>query len=419
MKGKFWFLIVFLLIVSLFAGAQMAGSVPDAPTVGGLHSLQFDGSDDFVSFPNDKDDFDFGEEFTLEAWIKPNSLVGSSFISILGGNMCEPPLCGGGWQLYLNASDHSDWGLSVCTPGCNAAGSGSGGLNTHSWQHIAGSYDGSQIMIYKDGILVNSVSQSGDVLNINYILMGLWSDSFDGWIDEVRVWDLARTQAEIEACKGHHLTGNDDGLVGYWRLDEGEGQVVADQSPRSNDGRLGASPNADSADPAWSSSNAPVGHIIDQYQPEKNYGFWFDDEVIRWQEFRPTLRSLNMLEVIIQKSGNPGDVIVEIQSEDGGSVLMQWVVDAADIPLSGWVQVSLCEPITLTPGAKYRIAVYAAEDSPSPANRYALRGSTTDSRYDSGCTNDVEGYGWTGFDYAFKTFGVPYEAIFLPLVTAN
>ena len=39
--------------------------------------------------------------------------------------------------------------------------------------------------------------------------------------------------------------------VGYWSLDEGDGQVVSDESPAGNDGFLGESSGADGADPRW------------------------------------------------------------------------------------------------------------------------------------------------------------------------
>ena len=59
------------------------------------------------------------------------------------------------------------------------------------------------------------------------------------------------TAAEIEAVQRDGVDPASPGLVGFWSLDEGQGQDVHDLSPALNDGYLGANPDADSADPAW------------------------------------------------------------------------------------------------------------------------------------------------------------------------
>jgi hypothetical protein len=52
--------------------------------------------------------------------------------------------------------------------------------------------------------------------------------SFAGWIDEIRVWHVARTQAAIAAARTQALAGNTAGLALYLRLEEGTGQNLAD-----------------------------------------------------------------------------------------------------------------------------------------------------------------------------------------------
>ena len=46
---------------------------------------------------------------------------------------------------------------------------------------------------------------------------------FDGKLDEIRIWNIVRTENEIKASKEIALLGDEDGLVGYWMLDEGSG----------------------------------------------------------------------------------------------------------------------------------------------------------------------------------------------------
>ena len=63
-------------------------------------------------------------------------------------------------------------------------------------------------------------------------------ESFIGQIDEVRIWNVARTKAEIRSDMNIQLKGDESGLVGYWKFDEERDRIVADTSPNKNDGRL-------------------------------------------------------------------------------------------------------------------------------------------------------------------------------------
>ena len=214
-------------------------------------ALKFDGSDDFVSI-SDSGDFDFGTAFTVEAWIMPLSLESSgNFKAIVQGAFTEPPFSGGGWVTFLDPAVPSAFGLSVCTPGCDAAASGVNSLQIGEWQHLAATYNGSLISVYRNGEHIDSTPHAGDVIDVNFVLLGIWESSFNGLIDEVRIWDIARTQAEIQANMGGILVGNEPGLVAYWNFDEGQGQIVSDVTTNQNDGRLGSTPAADDSDPMW------------------------------------------------------------------------------------------------------------------------------------------------------------------------
>ena len=53
--------------------------------------------------------------------------------------------------------------------------------------------------------------------------------------------------------KAHEL-----GLVGYWRFDEGAGDVAFDATGNGNNGRLGTSVGVDAWDPQWTSVASPI-----------------------------------------------------------------------------------------------------------------------------------------------------------------
>jgi hypothetical protein len=222
-------------------------------------ALSFDGIDDFASIAN-TGDFDFGDGMTIEAWVKPTSLATSgSYAAIARGAFADGGGGGGSWVLALRNTDHTDVGLSGCTPGCDAVRSGPGGLVVGEWQHIAGQYDGTTIQLYRNGQFVDSTPLSGDLSNFGFLILGLWTDSFHGLIDEVRVWSTPKGPFDIDADYDRVLSGNEVGLVGYYRFDEGSGQTFADSSVAGNNGRLGSSGAQDIRDPLWTPSDVPVG----------------------------------------------------------------------------------------------------------------------------------------------------------------
>jgi hypothetical protein len=222
-------------------------------------ALRFDGVDDFVSV-FDSGDFDFGVGMTIEAWVHPTSLPATGvYAAVVQGAFSEPPFSGAAWTVFLDNDDHSDWGLSGCTPACNSAKSGPGGLVVGEWQHIAATFDGVTVMIYRNGAFVTSNPLSGSLSDVAYLLIGTWNESFRGYIDEVRAWNHSRLPTDIQADHNRILAGNEIGLVGYWRFNEGDGQVAGDTSAAGNDGKLGLVLGADSADPSWAASDVPVG----------------------------------------------------------------------------------------------------------------------------------------------------------------
>lgn len=107
-------------------------------------------------------------------------------------------------------------------------------FTTGRWYHIAAVFDGVNVKIYIDGKM--DVSKAATVPTINltdwrnfYIGLSEGGRFLDGNISEVRVWKKALTPKEIvnNICGVNPLT---DGLVAYWRFNEGEGRTVLDQT---------------------------------------------------------------------------------------------------------------------------------------------------------------------------------------------
>ena len=112
------------------------------------------------------------------------------------------------------------------------------------WHHWAVTYDpATGRRLYRDGELVvedgNVAAYTGTgPLMIGSIPWGVSTNAFGGQIDEVRIWNVSRSQPEIAAEMHHPLTGSESNLVAYWDFDESTGLIVEDATPNGRDGVL-------------------------------------------------------------------------------------------------------------------------------------------------------------------------------------
>ncbi len=102
----------------------------------------------------------------------------------------------------------------------------------NEWHHIAGTYDGTEMRVYVDGKLeATSNNQSGDIQYIDsWLSIGMYKDDdedygFSGSIDEVRIWNYARSNTEIIMTMNKELTGNEENLVAYYNFNQGNSSV--------------------------------------------------------------------------------------------------------------------------------------------------------------------------------------------------
>jgi hypothetical protein len=116
-----------------------------------------------------------------------------------------------------------------------------------SWHHVAVSYASvSGLAIYIDGEIQPLVQPTLPTLpiadNTEYdLIIGdspVHNATFDGIIDEVRIWNIVRSGEEIDSARKDTLTGVESGLIGYWRFNEGSGESITDQSVFNNQASL-------------------------------------------------------------------------------------------------------------------------------------------------------------------------------------
>lgn len=111
----------------------------------------------------------------------------------------------------------------------------------NKWYHLALVYDGVNIKFYVDGLLDFSVPH----VNPNEIFLlkdfSFGKNSLRGYINELRVWSVARTPAEIKNNM-YTVFPKTLGLEIYWKCNDGSGNILHDYSGNGRDGVLSSTP---------------------------------------------------------------------------------------------------------------------------------------------------------------------------------
>ncbi len=143
---------------------------------------------------------------------------------------------GGGTVANSLAADFEDRTLASNN---NSPVFGATAITQNVWHHAAATFNGSQFCLYLDGALdgtcrATSLVPTFDSVQIPAVGTAYNSPAsgnqaagfFAGQVDEVRIWNTARTQAQIQASMNQELTSG-TGLIGRWGLNEGSGTSAA------------------------------------------------------------------------------------------------------------------------------------------------------------------------------------------------
>ncbi|MEU8137795.1 LamG domain-containing protein [Streptodolium elevatio] len=185
-----------------------------------------------------------GKGFTVEAWIKPTAASGT-ILHIEGASSAGTLVFG----LDSARKVVADLG------GTRAVSSTAVALNAYT--HVAAVFDGKTATVFVGGAkagtaAVTTVPVAGSAATVGAKLVADAAQAgFAGDIDELRVWNRARLEAEF-GDRGLRLAGIETGLAAYYRFDEGTGTVVGDHTRALRDGEAKNSP-------VWVASDAPAG----------------------------------------------------------------------------------------------------------------------------------------------------------------
>ncbi|WP_330444512.1 fibronectin type III domain-containing protein [Flavobacterium sp. C4GT6] len=208
-------LFTFLLMSSLSAEAQN-------------NALYFDGINDYIQ--TDYAGISGNGARTVEAWIKTDK---NSLPANQGGDgqsvIVDWGSLGTGTRFTFNILFNNAIRLEAQGNGI----SGTIAVNDNLWHHVAVVYDPTatnKVKLYVDGVLdvEGNLTVSVFTGSATDVRIGGRIDSsnyYEGAIDEVRIWNVARTQTEIQANMDAAFCGPQDNLQAYFQFNEGAAEA--------------------------------------------------------------------------------------------------------------------------------------------------------------------------------------------------
>ncbi|BCJ86446.1 LamG domain-containing protein [Effusibacillus dendaii] len=243
-------------------------------------ALAFNGADSSVVIPNSSV-FNMTNTLTIEATVIPRKGRTAPTGHVLSKEL--------DYKFRVSPDGHIDF-LSTTNNAWAVKGTSVGTIPDDARSNIAVTYDASigKLRFYINGVFDSEFADSGEIVNSNSYLLcigvrdnGTPTYPFDGIISEVRLWNVVRPVASLHVP----LTGNESGLVGYWKLNDGNGTVAKDLTINQNHGTISKC--------KWVQEFATVGSNVNVSDPNgMEYQTSVDGGVTwsAWQSVNPAQR---------------------------------------------------------------------------------------------------------------------------------
>jgi len=184
-----------------------------------------------------------GNSFTQEVWIKPLH-KGNSTQVIIGFSPQES-------NRRFTPSDSDNRSPSIWTTDYGTGityGFGTGSkfiwasftdsvTESPEWFHVAVTFDGTNYKLFINGNEVNNNTDAAGYTPVNTPVNFIGKD-FNGKMDEVRMWNVARSESEIKADMSKELTGSESNLVAYYPMNININYEIVDLSSNQNHGTI-------------------------------------------------------------------------------------------------------------------------------------------------------------------------------------
>jgi hypothetical protein len=344
--------------------------------------LDLDGTNDYVSLPNS---INMGtSDFTLSIWLKTDDVSSRQHVfQQTGSNDNRVIAINSGGSLTSRLGGSGSDQLSGVT------------LSTDTWYHIVLVHDNSENTLkwYVNGTEQNTNTSVNVPSNTGTFYLGTNSDAddkfFNGQIDEVRIWNDVRTAAEIADNKDDELVGNESGLVAYYKMSDGTGTTLTDNSSNSNNGTL-TNMVTSGASTDWVITNAPIAYdnVYTDYGPDGSYStncmhFYLNGSLNKTHGFTDNISGST------SGTGYLGQNIYDFGGGDNGPYTRLLTV-------TEWVLLSYCNPSEVnslhSSQGSSDLRPWAAGQGKSLAIYYSL----TDEITDGDTVEDLSGNGRNG-----------------------
>jgi len=252
-------------VYAVDAVGNLSSASSNSVTVATDYALDFDGTNDYVAADGVTSNLNSstGLPFTVSAWAYPDTTVsGTTACCSQREAIFAFNNSGANLNLLFYAQDGSTQKFYHHGTASNSYTGSSNTFESGQWHHIVMVVDSSgNGKLYVNGGQEATWS-NGSNSSVNRFSIGQeWdsstsaSDFFDGKIDEVAIWNVALSAADVTTLynSGNGLKAsadsgnydNSDGLIGYWKFNEGTGSTLTDNTSNSNNGTL---TNMDSSD---------------------------------------------------------------------------------------------------------------------------------------------------------------------------
>ena len=216
-------------------------------------ALDLDGSLSCVEIKDSETLNNITEQLTVSLWIRPTNNPNRYAAIISKSDLWVDRITHRSFVLNYKVGGSIQFAASPNGEGEASLYSPDSIIKHNTWTHVAGVIDAEKnyMKLYIDGVEVSSrdfkwknrIYQSHLPLRIGWSHENRPAQSpFVGQIDDVRIWNVARSDADIRNDMITQPNGDEPGLVGYWNFNKVTNGIISDISPNRNDGKLVGNP---------------------------------------------------------------------------------------------------------------------------------------------------------------------------------
>ncbi len=174
--------------------ADQLGNTPNGTNNGGAlftdgkagKAIAFNGSNQYLEFA--RKNYRSGNNISVSLWLKRSGSTGLYFI------MCDDF---GVW------SNENSAGLAISLPETSSA---RGTITNGVWTHLVGTYDGTNIKAYINGVLVETTNHPGNITAwVGNLKLGRFDTEYwSGSVDDLFIYSKVLSQSEVDQLYNYH-----------------------------------------------------------------------------------------------------------------------------------------------------------------------------------------------------------------------